>query len=81
LSLLPHLFQAEQHRRLEEDVNEEDPIQDSSSQGEQDPIQEFTLDSTKPPTIARLALQAIELPHPRSVFSRVLFEPHLGRQL
>jgi hypothetical protein len=68
LSLLPHLFQAER-RRLEKD---EDPIQDSSSQGEQDPIQEFTSDSTKPPTIARLALQAIESPHPRSVFSSIV---------
>ncbi|KAJ7902583.1 hypothetical protein B0H14DRAFT_2555122 [Mycena olivaceomarginata] len=58
-------FEAEQRRRLEEDVNEEDPIQDSSFQGEQDPIQEFTSDSTKPPTIAHLALQAMESPHPR----------------
>ncbi|KAJ7862492.1 hypothetical protein B0H14DRAFT_3444675 [Mycena olivaceomarginata] len=59
-------FEAEQRCRQEEDVDEGDPIQDSSSQGEQDPIQEFTSDSTKPPTIARLALQAIESPHPRA---------------
>jgi hypothetical protein len=70
-----YLFQAEQRRRLEntEDADkEEDPIQSFSSQGEQDPIQEFpptTSKSTKPPvSIVRLALQAIESPHPRSVF-------------
>jgi hypothetical protein len=78
-----YLFQAEQWRHLEvtKDADkEEDPIQSSSSLGKQDPVQEFpptTSKSAKPPmSIACLALQAIESPHPRSVFHLSFFELH-----